>query len=224
MNEIWKDICGYEGKYQVSNLGRVKSLYDGHGNYRELIMKGRNEGHGYLKVDLSKDGKCKGIRIHRLVAMAFIPNPENKKDVNHINGIKSDNRAVNLEWATRSENLKHAYDIGLKDRPIGEKNPNYGIKFSKERISKMRDNRAYHYGKNHERARKIVCLNTGEVFESMIDAVKIYNLSYTTLVNCCKGRKKSCGKHPLTRESLKWRYIVDEDKFADIDEQVTLEV
>lgn len=209
MKEIWIDIKEFEGKYQVSNLGRVKSLKDSSGKHRELILKGRSEGHGYLKVDLSKGGKCKSMRIHRLVAEAFIPKPKNKTDVNHINGIKTDNRLENLEWVTRSENLKHAYDIGLKEKPIGVKNPNYGVKFSEERINKMRNNRTYHYGKNHGRARKIICLNTNEVFDSMIDAVNKYDLSYTTLVNCCKGRKKSCGKHPVTKEPLKWAYKED---------------
>ena len=207
MVEVWKDIEGYEGKYQVSNLGRVKSLRDSHGKYRELIMTGRNESHGYLKVSLYKNGKAKGIKIHRLVAITFIPNPKNKTDINHINGIKSDNRVENLEWCTKGENLKHAYDIGLKKKPIGADNPNYGIKFSEERIKKMTRNRTYHYGENHERAKKVICINTGEVFNSMIDAVNKYNLSYTTLVNCCKGRKKSCGKHPETKAALKWCYL-----------------
>ena len=113
MNEIWKDICGYEGKYQVSNLGRVKSLYDGHGNYRELIMKGRNEGHGYLKVDLSKNGKYKGIRIHRLVAMAFIPNPNHYEQVDHLDGNKTNNNVANLEWVSPKENTNRAWEKGL---------------------------------------------------------------------------------------------------------------
>ncbi|MBP3931432.1 MAG: NUMOD4 motif-containing HNH endonuclease [Peptostreptococcaceae bacterium] len=219
MVEVWKDIEGYEGKYQVSNLGRVKSLRDSHGKYRELIMTGRNEGHGYLKVSLYKNGKSKGIKIHRLVAITFIPNPKNKTDINHINGIKSDNRVENLEWCTKGENLKHAYDIGLKKKPIGADNPNYGIKFSEERIKKMTRNRAYHYGENHERAKKVICINTGEVFNSMIDAVNKYNLSYTTLVNCCKGRKKSCGKHPETKAALKWCYLDQyklKQKYIDI--------
>jgi hypothetical protein len=107
--EIFKDIDGYEGLYQVSNLGRVKSYLQ---NKNGKILKPKNA-RGYASAELS-GGIQKTFPIHRLVAKAFIPNPENKKEVNHINGIKTDNRLENLEWNTRSENLFHAYKIGLK--------------------------------------------------------------------------------------------------------------
>ena len=115
MKEIWKDVKGYEGSYQVSNLGRAKSL-DRTVKRRTSYMniKGR-----ILKDCISRDYSCIGINgklksLHRLITIAFIPNPYNKTTVNHINGIKSDNRVLNLEWATQSENDKHAYRIGLK--------------------------------------------------------------------------------------------------------------
>ena len=101
MKEIWKDIEGYEGKYQVSNMGRVKTL-----NYRnsgkEQILHSNPTG-GYCIVGLCKT-KRKTYYIHRLVAAAFVPNPENKPEVNHINHNKRDNRASNLEWVTQYEN------------------------------------------------------------------------------------------------------------------------
>ena len=107
MEEIWRDIKGYEGKYMVSNLGRVKSL-----NYRntgkEGIMKGRDDGNGYLKVQLCKDGKVKNCRINRLVAMAFIPNPNNLPEVNHKDKIRTNNHMENLEWCTSQYNIEYS--------------------------------------------------------------------------------------------------------------------
>ena len=101
--EEWRDIKGFEGKYMVSNLGRVKSL-----NYRrtgkEKILKAFANNCGYLRVMLCKDGKSKLYLVHVLVAIAFCENPEGYTDVNHINEVKSDNRAENLEFCSRSYN------------------------------------------------------------------------------------------------------------------------
>lgn len=118
--EIWKDIIGYEGLYQVSSEGRVKRFYK---NGNEKLLKPRNVGWGYLQVSLGKEGKKTQYLLHRLVGMAFIENPFNKPQINHLNGIKTDNRVENLEWCTRSENQLHAYANGLQARPKGEKNP-----------------------------------------------------------------------------------------------------
>lgn len=107
MTEIWKDIIGYEGLYQISNQGNVKSSHSG------AIVKQQVMG-GYKYVSLHKEKKLRTHRVHRLVAQAFIPNPESKPQINHINGIKTDNRADNLEWCTQSENMKHAYENGLQ--------------------------------------------------------------------------------------------------------------
>jgi hypothetical protein len=112
MKEFWKDIIGYEGKYQISNLGRVMSTFKG-----GILKPINNE--GYLKVILCNNGK-KSFFIHRLVATHFIPNPENKQEVNHKKGIKNDNRASELEWSTRSENCTHAIRTGLKVQLSGE--------------------------------------------------------------------------------------------------------
>lgn len=123
--EIWKDIEGYEGIYQVSNLGRVKSLNrrDRLNRYwKEKIMKLHRDKKGYMRVDLCKCGKqFKSLKVHRLVAKAFIPNPHNKGQVNHIDGVKNNNLVENLEWSTQEENIQHSFDMGLVSRK-GEKN------------------------------------------------------------------------------------------------------
>lgn len=119
--EQWKDIEGYEGFYQVSNCGRVKSLARETNaviqmNTEDRIKKASQKGKdGYLTVQLYKNNTAKSVYVHRLVAESFIPNPLKKKTVNHKNGNKQDNRVENLEWMTYKENNKHAYDTGLND-------------------------------------------------------------------------------------------------------------
>ncbi len=115
--EIWKDIVGYENKYQVSNLGNIKSLETWTGDKyikREKLLKNILYGNSYYYVSLSKNGKVKRFKVNRLVAQAFIPNPKNKPQVNHIDGNKLNNKADNLEWCTQSENMKHASMFGLR--------------------------------------------------------------------------------------------------------------
>lgn len=146
--EIWKDIKGYEGYYQVSNLGNVRRLptiikykNEGFRNYppKDLIPEKTYD--GYLRIVLMKEHKKQRFQIHRLVADAFIPNPENKEQVNHINGNKADNRVENLEWCTSSENARHAFDV------LG------------------------HTMKGKTYPKHIICLNDGRMFYSMNEVV-----------------------------------------------------
>lgn len=146
MEEIWKDIEGYEGLYQVSSLGRVKSL--------ERIIKSKSalgkificrrqkekildcfKSGGYLLVGLNKQNKQKMIYLHRIVCLSFLENPENKPCINHKNGIKTDNRVDNLEWCTYKENMSHAINNNLAGQ-LGEKNGH--SKLTKRKVRDIR--------------------------------------------------------------------------------------
>jgi hypothetical protein len=140
MEEIWRSIKNYEGLYEISSFGRVKSLKrmvkNRHFETRvnEKILKPGFTGH-YYQVHLCKNGKCPLHEVARLVADAFISNPENKPQVNHISGFKLDNNFENLEWSTVSENCFHAYKIGLQTA-VGENNGK--AKLTEEKVREIR--------------------------------------------------------------------------------------
>lgn len=118
MEEVWKDIKGFERLYQISNLGRVKSLPKWMGSYysKERILKNKLDRYGYHKVTLCNGEQIrKYTTVHRLVAEAFIPNSNNLSTVNHKDGNKLNNTVSNLEWASNKENIDHAWKNGLKE-------------------------------------------------------------------------------------------------------------
>lgn len=142
MEEIWKDIKGFEGIYQVSDLGRIRSLdrlkLNKHNSYTKVkgcIIKSFKK-KGYPSVSLSIYNTKKTFSVHRLVADSFILNLENKREVNHINGIKTDNRVNNLEWVSSKENIKHAYKMGLMKNKFGEKH--HGCKLTEDQVIKIK--------------------------------------------------------------------------------------
>lgn len=151
MKEVWKDIPEYEGYYQVSNLGNFRSVprvikYKSTGtrNYPAKMLLTETTKDNYQRIVLMKHGIKKRFQAHRLVALTFIPNPENKPCVNHIDGNKSNNIVTNLEWCTYSENSIHAIRTGLQ-------------------------NMSNHHPSN---AKKVKCLDTDTVFTSMCAAIK----------------------------------------------------
>lgn len=114
--EIWKDINGVEKHYQVSSAGRVRKIYNTKNGEKIKMMTPHYYSNGYMFISLTvKKGVYKGFLLHRLVADTFIPNPENKSDVNHKDGNIHNNSVENLEWCTRWENLQHAIKIGLME-------------------------------------------------------------------------------------------------------------
>lgn len=124
--EVWEDIEGYEGYYQVSDLGRVKGVkricktWNGYRGVPETIIVGSLDKRGYPQVNLSISDITECYKVHRLVAIAFIPNPDNKPDVNHKDGVKTNNFKDNLEWNTKKENTQHAHRTGLARGRRGE--------------------------------------------------------------------------------------------------------
>jgi hypothetical protein len=137
--EIWKDIDGFD-KYQISNFGRIRSLTKKSGG-RLLTPIKTNK--GYLTVRLYNESGYKQLKIHRLVALTFIDNPLLKEQVNHINGIKTDNNINNLEWVNNQENQIHAISLGLSKIEPGEKSRN--VKLTQKQVDEIKSK--YIYGK-----------------------------------------------------------------------------
>lgn len=135
--EFWKPIKGYESSYEVSSIGRFKSLVRISYRNKDIIMKPTNHCTGYLVIGLCIDGKQTLFRAHRIVAAHFCLKPKGCDVVNHLNGIKTDNRAVNLEWTTISGNTSHSFAMGFQEVRMGEKS-NFAI-LSEEDVLKIRN-------------------------------------------------------------------------------------
>jgi len=191
MEEIWKDIDDYFGIYQVSSHGRIKSLgrlVKGPSHIGgELYIKGKllkqvKRKDGYCGINLHRETVQNNFLVHRIVANAFIPNTENKPEVNHKNGIKTDNRVENLEWVTTSENLIHAHKIGIK-------HPNKNLLGKK--------------GCEHPTSKIVIKYDLSgnflEEFQSTHEASRLTGINRGSICQCSRGEYNSAGGY-------KWKY------------------
>ena len=227
--EVWKPVKDTQN-YYVSNMGRVKRIYK---SGKERILVGRvHYINGYVSVTICENGKQRDARVHRLVAEAFIPNPDNKEFVDHINTNKTDNRVINLRWATRDENANneltrqhlseahkgthHSEETKQKLREI-----NTGKKMTDEQKQKLSEARKgkysgeehYMFGKHlseeHKdklrrlNSKKCRCIETGIIYSSTKEAKIQTGICDTCIQKCCKGQQKTAGGYH-------WEYVTEE--------------
>lgn len=195
MEEVWKDIEGYEGLYQVSNKGRVKRLErvtaDKNGrkyHKKEKILKGRlNRSGGYLRVNLHDNkGRRNHLAVHRLVAKAFIPNPEDKPQVNHKDEVKTNNCVENLEWMTNKENINY----GTRNERMTKALRNH-VAFSKTVVQ-------------YSKAGELI-----EVYPSINEVERQLGFAHSNIIKVIQGKRKTCG-------GFVWKYVEDDKDKEEI--------
>jgi len=178
--EIWKSIPGYNGRYEISNFGRVKSLsrtkrgfHNGNEYFymsNDKILKATNLPIGYSQVTLFNGKEYKKHSVHRIVAIVFIPNPKKLPFINHKDGDKANQKAENLEWCTAKENMQHAY-----------------------KILKIKPSQLGRFGGNHNKSRPIIQMdmnkNIIKKWESAMDAVR-NGFESSCICRCCQGQQK----------------------------------
>lgn len=189
-HEVWRDVVGYEGLYEVSNLGNVRGVarthlrYDKQGNAYEVHVPARclvkkDNSNGYYRVSLSRDNRVRQLFVHRLVAMAFVENPDNLPVIDHIDGDRHNNDASNLRWCTQGDNLHYSYQNGRE------------TVFVREHIKKRQV---------HAVSRPVV-RSDGEEFPSVVAASRALGLSNSAVSHVVNGRAKTAGGYSFTFKS-----------------------
>lgn len=190
VGDVWGDVIGYEGKYQVNTKGEIRSLNYGRMN-KICLLKPYLGNRGYLSVVLSKDNKTKIKMVHKLVAEAFIPNEDSKPFIDHINNIKTDNRVENLRWVTHKENMRNPltrkrFSESAKKRPISE-----------------------NALKNWQR--RIYCKELNKTFDSITQASKELNIPIACICRVCSGNRPHTRGYHFEYVNIKELFDVAED-------------
>lgn len=230
MEEKWKDISKYEGIYQISTMGRIKVTRNGD----ERILVGvLDKSTGYRRFSLYKDGKVERAYVHRLVAESFIPNAENKPEIDHINTIRHDNRVENLRWVTRKENRNNPISLEhLRVAFTGENSPHYGKKRSKEtkrKISEALKSSPLNHGRTG-----VQCKNSQPVYQydlkgifiaeyaGQAEAARITGIHQSDISNACNGKLSVAGGY-LWRKTRMDKIEVDIDYKKSIRNRAVLQ-
>ena len=184
--ELWKDIQGYDGLFQISNLGNVKRKQKTYfcGNNTKRVLEERliigEQVKGYRRVALWNNKKYKRVFVHRLVAQAFIPNPDDKPEIDHIDGNPLNNKVDNLRWCNHTENLNNP--ITLKRKSIAAKG----------------NHMAGRFGALHHNSKKVKCIETNSVYGGIAEAERQTGIGHISMV--CRGARKTAGGYH-------WQYV-----------------
>lgn len=200
MQEIWRDVIGYEGLYQVSNKGRVKCIQ---GKYNGHLMSVIKHTGDYFVVSLRKNKNRKQFKIHRLVAQAFIPNPDNLPQINHKDEDKANNSVENLEWCTAKYNVNY----GTRGKRSGNK-IKQRISTESEFAARWRNQARINGAKTT--SKKVLCVELDKIFNTLREAgdfIEKNNYKHVLIGYCCRGTLTSSGKPYTTAYGYHWKFL-----------------
>lgn len=199
MFEMWKPINDYEGLYEISSYGRIKSLRGKKPKY----LKPQNDSRGYLQIGLNKDGIRKNYKVHRLVALHFVEGYFDGAVVDHIDTDRKNNHYSNLRWVTHLENANNPLTL----QHYSEYRKEHPVHITEEARMKAQATRKrkLENGEIKLKATKVRCVTTDKCFDSIKEASEYYNIRASEISACCKGKRKSCGR--FNGVKLVWEYI-----------------